>query len=150
WSQGRLAEKAAISRAAVSAIEIGRLVPSVAIALSLAEAFECSVESLFGLGRQPADVEAWAWPPSSDPCRFWRARVNGRRLRFPVENTVAGTLAHDGVWLRGKEQIVRNVHEPETTLVMASCDPLAGLLAMEYERTSGFRLLPLYRSSSAA
>jgi molybdate-binding protein/DNA-binding XRE family transcriptional regulator len=150
WSQGRLSEKAAISRAAVSAIEIGRLVPSVRIALSLAEAFECSVESLFGLDRQLTDEEAWAWPPTSEPCRFWRASVNGRRLRFPVETTVAGTLPHDGVWTRGKGQIVRNVHEPEATLVMASCDPLAGLLAMEYERTCGLRLLPLYRSSSAA
>jgi molybdate-binding protein/DNA-binding XRE family transcriptional regulator len=150
WSQGRLAEKAAISRAAVSAIEIGRLVPSVASALSLANAFECSVESLFGLDRQPSDVEAWAWSPTSDSCRFWRASVGGRCLRFPVENTVAGTLAHDGVWVRGKERSVRPVHAPQTTLVMASCDPLAGLVAMEYERACGFRLLPLYRSSSAA
>jgi molybdate-binding protein/DNA-binding XRE family transcriptional regulator len=150
WSQGRLSEKAAISRAAVSAIEIGRLVPSVASALSLAEAFGCSVESLFGLDRQARDVETWAWPPTSEPCRFWRAIVNGRRLRFPVESTVAGTLPHDGVWARGKARIVREVHKPETTLVMASCDPLAGLLAMEYERACGFRLLPLYRSSSAA
>jgi molybdate-binding protein/transcriptional regulator with XRE-family HTH domain len=150
WSQGQLSERAAISRAAVSAIEIGRLVPSVTSALSLAGAFGCSVENLFGLDRKPADVEAWAWPPAGDSCRFWRANVNGRRLRFPVENTVAGTLPHDGVWVRGKEQVVRKVHEPEATLVMASCDPLAGLLAMEYERTCGFRLLPLYRSSSAA
>jgi len=150
WSQGRLSEKAAISRAAVSAIEIGRLVPSVTSALSLAETFGCSVEDLFGRERQPTDTEAWAWPPTSDPCRFWLATVNGRRLRFPVENTVAGTLPHDGVWTRGKGQIVRNVHTPETTLVMASCDPLSGLLAFEYERTCGLRLLPLYRSSSAA
>jgi molybdate-binding protein/DNA-binding XRE family transcriptional regulator len=150
WSQGRLSEKAAISRAAVSAIEIGRLVPSVTSALSLAGVFGCSVESLFGLDRQPADAEAWAWPLTGDPCHFWLASVNGRRLRFPVENTVAGMLPHDAVWRRGKVQIDRNVHTPEATLVMASCDPLAGLLALEYERACGLRLLPLYRSSSAA
>jgi putative molybdopterin biosynthesis protein len=38
----------------------------------------------------------------------------------------------------------------EKTLVMASCDPAAGLLALTYERATGFRLLPLHRSSREA
>jgi DNA-binding XRE family transcriptional regulator len=42
WSQEQLAENAGISRAAVSAIEIPRLVPSVAAALALARAFHCT------------------------------------------------------------------------------------------------------------
>jgi molybdate-binding protein len=33
---------------------------------------------------------------------------------------------------------------------MASCDPAAGLLATEYERVIGLRLLPLHRSSGEA
>jgi DNA-binding XRE family transcriptional regulator len=48
WSQAQLAELAGISRAAVSAIEQNRLVPSVSTALALAAAFQCSVEDLFG------------------------------------------------------------------------------------------------------
>src|SRR6202030_4317371 len=44
WSQADLAQRAAISRTAVSAIEINRLVPSVAAALALAAAFGCTVE----------------------------------------------------------------------------------------------------------
>ena len=44
WSQAELAERAGISRAAVSAIEGERLSPSVATALALAAIFECSVE----------------------------------------------------------------------------------------------------------
>lgn len=50
WSQAELAERAGISRAAVSAIEGERLSPSVATALVLAAVFECSVEELFGRG----------------------------------------------------------------------------------------------------
>jgi molybdate-binding protein/transcriptional regulator with XRE-family HTH domain len=149
WSQGQLAEEAGISRTAVSAIEISRLVPSVAAAMALAKAFGCSVESLFGRDEPPTEVESWAWSPRSEPCRFWRANVAGRTLRFPLEDTVAGMLPHDGVWSRGRARIVREV-VPEKTLVMASCDPAAGLLASEYERTSGLRLLPLHRSSRNA
>src|SRR5262249_10895464 len=40
--------------------------------------------------------------------------------------------------------------EPATTLVVACCDPAAGLLAAEYARCSGFRLLALHRSSRQA
>ena len=47
WSQADLAQRAGISRAAVSAIEGERLSPSVATALALAAVFECSVEELF-------------------------------------------------------------------------------------------------------
>ncbi len=62
WSQVDLASRAGISRAAVSAIEISRLVPSVAAALSLAAAFGCTVEDLFGEGRAgQADASTWAW-----------------------------------------------------------------------------------------
>jgi molybdate-binding protein len=70
-------------------------------------------------------------------------------LLFPVEDTVAGMLPHDGLWEQGSAQLVREV-QPEKTLVLASCDPAAGLLAQEYERATGFRLLPLRRSSRDA
>jgi molybdate-binding protein/transcriptional regulator with XRE-family HTH domain len=149
WSQDQLSEKAGISRAAVSAIEIRRLVPSVAAALALARVFDCSVEDLFGCDRKSTDPESWVWSPPRDPCRFWRANVGGHDVRIPVENTVAGMLPHDGVWRQGRARIIREAH-PEKTLVMASCDPAAGLLALEYERATGLRLIPLQRSSRAA
>ena len=44
-----LRSRAAISRAGVSAIEMGRLVPSATAVLALAAAFECRVEDLFSL-----------------------------------------------------------------------------------------------------
>ena len=149
WSQDQLASQARISRAAVSAIEIQRLVPSVAAALALAEAFGCHVEDLFGLDQGEPTETAWAWPPTEDPCRYWHARVGGRVLHFPSEPTVAGILPHDGVFQAGKLQPTSDL-KPDRTLVLASCDPAVSLLAVEYERATGFRLLPLHRSSRAA
>jgi molybdate-binding protein/DNA-binding XRE family transcriptional regulator len=149
WSQEDLAQCAGISRAAVSAMEIQRLVPSVATALALARVFGCKVEDLFTVDGSRATEESWAWMPTGEPCRFWRAGVNGGVIRYPVETTVAGMLPHDGIVQDGKTRLTREAN-PEQTLVLASCDPTAGLLASEYERATGFRMLPLLRSSGEA
>ncbi len=146
WSQHELAELSGVSRAGISAIETHRLVPSVSTALALAVAFGCRVEDLFGPESSRADEETWAWLPSDEPRYFWRAGVGGRVIRFPVETTVAGMLPHDGVVRRGKTISARDAN-PDKTLVLASCDPAAGLLALQFERLTGFRLLPLYRNS---
>jgi molybdate-binding protein/DNA-binding XRE family transcriptional regulator len=149
WSQEELAQRSAISRAAVSAIEIHRLVPSVAAALALAKAFACKVEELFDADFGRTIDEPWAWLPTCDPCRFWRASIGSQTVRIPCEATVAGMLPHDGVLNRGETQIFRDMI-PEKTLVLASCDPAASLLASEYDRATGFRLIPLLRSSRDA
>src|SRR5262245_32298441 len=101
WSQAELASRAGISRAAVSAIEVGRLVPSVAAALALAAALHCTVEALFGLTTRAAEDPGWAWPPSQAPCRFWEARVGERLYRYPVEAGPSGVVSHDGVFRDG-------------------------------------------------
>jgi molybdate-binding protein/DNA-binding XRE family transcriptional regulator len=147
WSQEELAQRAGISRAAVSAIEIRRLVPSVAAAIALATTLDCRVEDLFGTGSSEKEQKTWAWQPTQELCRFWHAQVGGRHVLFPVEATVAGVIPHDGICQNGLSKLSGNVL-PENTLVMASCDPAAGLLANEFARTSGFRLLVLHRSSS--
>src|SRR5262245_2031108 len=150
WSQAELAKRAGISRAAVSAIEINRLVPSVAAALSLATAFDCTVEELFGGGPPLSGHDArWAWPPSALPSRYWQARVGERLLLFPAETTVAGGLPHDGVLQEGSFP-PDDSDAASRTLVLACCDPAAGLLATEYARSTGYRLLVLLRSSKKA
>jgi molybdate-binding protein/transcriptional regulator with XRE-family HTH domain len=147
WSQAELAQRAGISRAAVSAIEIERLVPSVAAALALAEAFGCRVDALFSRNGAPGIDPVWAWPAVSEPCRYWHAEVGGRTLLYPVEANGLGVIGHDGVYRRGTiEPSSQNL--PGQTLVMSSCDPAAGLLAAEMARTSRCRLLVLSRSSS--
>lgn len=149
WSQEELARKAGVSRAAVSAIEVERLVPSVAAALSLAAAFKCSVEELFGSTGGEADSEPrWAWGPKGKT-RFWRASVAGRVWLYPVEPTSVGMIGHDGLF--DGERIRTDTESPaDSTLIIATCDPAAGLLASEYARATGFRLIPLVRSSSEA
>lgn len=149
WSQEELARRAGISRTAVSAIETRRLVPSVAAALSLATACGCRVEDLFGDAPAGPSEPAWAWPAATDPCRFWQAEVGGRTWLYPAEAAGFCPAIHDGVWERGRFR--RHVqHAPEQTLVLASCDPAAALLAAEYARGTTFRLLVVPRSSREA
>src|SRR5262245_3784102 len=149
WSQAELARRAGISRAAVSAIEVNRLVPSVTTALALASVLDCTVEDLFGATAPEPTGPQWAWPPDRTPSRYWQARVRGLILHYPVEATAAGVVAHDGVFQNAAFTLSGET-DPATTLVMASCDPAAGVLAAEYARSTGFRLLALQRSSRQA
>jgi molybdate-binding protein/DNA-binding XRE family transcriptional regulator len=147
WSQAELAQRAGISRTAVSAIEGRRLVPSVAAALALAAALDCTVEELFAPQRVAEPGSRWAWPPPALPWRYWQAEVGGKTLLFPVETiSSASGLPHDGlcgVTTRMPEMspVARQ------TLVVACCDPAVGLLANLYARMSGLRLVVISRSS---
>jgi molybdate-binding protein/DNA-binding XRE family transcriptional regulator len=151
WSQEELARLTGLSRAGISAIETGRLVPSTAAALALAAALGCAVESLFRLTgcMKTQDNATWAWPPPKGAFRYWRARIGGRLLRFPVEVSALGLLPHDGSFCDGAFHD-HPVIDPARTLVLACCDPAAGLLAAELARTADLRLIVLPRSSRAA
>src|SRR5262245_28906602 len=149
WSQAELAARAGISRAAVSAIEIERLVPSVAAALALAAALECRVDELFVRAAPDEPGPTWAWPGEAEPCRYWHAELAGRTLMYPVESTAQGVIGHDGISDHGL-LATRSANRPGQTLVMACCDPAAALLAAELARTTSFRLIVLPRSSSQA
>lgn len=150
WSQAELARRSAISRAAVSAIETNRLVPSVTAAIKLAACLERTVEELFGGQERKSDHADWAWNPATASTRYWRAEIGGRLLSFPVEETPLGEIPHDGlVSARGDVRSTPDV-SPSRTLIVACCDPAAGLLAAEYARQTGFRMLVFGRSSGAA
>ncbi len=151
WSQEDLARRAGLSRAGVSAIETDRLVPSCAAALALARALSCRVEDLFHLtgGHREPRGPFWAWPPPSNPCRFWRAEVAGRVLQFPVESTPLGVSPHDGIDRAGTAQDAA-WSDPTDTMILACCDPAVGLLAAELARRAGLRLIALVRSSRDA
>lgn len=142
--------RAGVPRSSVSAIEAGRLTPSVTAALAVAQALECSVEELFGSGdkKTGADV-AWAWEPLLDRDRYWEAEVGGCKWLYPVEALPGSAWAHDG-FCREKVLHERGDWEPTQTLVLAGCDPAAGLLAAEYAAASGFRLLAFTRGGGVA
>ena len=150
WSQEQLARQTGLSRAAISAIETGRVVPSTAAALALAAVFGCRVEDLFSLAvAAKRAAPDWAWPPPSDPCRFWRVAVGARTLLYPAERTFVGTLPVDGSLRAGTHEFYAHA-DPDRTLVIAGCDPAVGLLAAELTRSAGVRLLPFIRSSRPA
>ncbi|HEY2155984.1 MAG TPA: substrate-binding domain-containing protein [Isosphaeraceae bacterium] len=149
WTQDELAKRSGLSRAGVSAIEMGRLVPSASAALALAGALGCRVEDLFRLDQPGAAVSpSWAWPPRREPWRYWKAEVGGRVWLYPAEATPAGVLPHDGIARDGSLADSSDA-DPSATLVIATCDPAVALLA-DALRSSGVRLLPLPRSSRAA
>ena len=134
WSQDELARQSGLSRAGISAIETGRLVPSTGAALALARAFGCTVEDLFRLPRVEAslggDTSDWAWPAPQPSCRYWRAEVDGKTRAYPVEVSPLGLLPHDGLFQDGTFHEHARV-TPEQTLVLACCDPAVGLIAQE-------------------
>lgn len=152
WTQGELAQRAGIPRTSISAIEGGRLTPSVTAALALAAALDCTVEELFITQSLPQPNQGgpeWAWRPRAESCRYWQAEVCGRRWLYPVESLALNALPHDGVWRGGISSEPSPTAAPDT-LVIACCDPAAGLLGGEYARTSGFRMLVLERGGSEA
>ena len=61
-TQAELAERAGITRASVNAIEAGRMVPSIYLALKLARALDVSVAELFSL---PGDESSAGRPAGS-------------------------------------------------------------------------------------
>lgn len=121
-------------------------------ALAVARALECSVEELFGeSGSEGGNAgPAWAWEPRMGSGRYWEAEVGGQRMLYPVEPLAASRgWAHDGVLDEGVPRD-RLATDPRRTLVLAGCDPAAGLLASEYAAASGFRMLVFSRGGSAA
>jgi molybdate-binding protein/transcriptional regulator with XRE-family HTH domain len=149
WSQEQLARRSGLSRAGISAIETDRLIPSAAAALALAAALECRVEDLFRLRGSESRESSWAWSQGREPCRYWKAEVGGCVKLYPAESTALGVVPHDGVYRGGSFQGDLEC-DPERTLVMACCDPAAGLLAAELARAADIRLIALPRSSRTA
>ncbi len=150
WSQEQLARQTGLSRAAISAIETGRVVPSTAAALALARTFGCRVEDLFTIGPAAEGAQpSWAWPPQGTGCRFWRATVGSRTLLYPVERTAVGLLPVDGIARAGSLELHEHA-DANQVLVLAGCDPAIGLLSAEVRRTAGVHMLPLVRSSREA
>jgi molybdate-binding protein len=66
-----------------------------------------------------------------------------------VEALPGSAWAHDGI-CRDKVLHERGDWDASQTLVLAGCDPAAGLLAAEYAAASGFRLLAFSRGGGAA
>jgi putative molybdopterin biosynthesis protein len=139
-TQAEVAERAGVSRTAVTAMEADRLVPSVAAAIAVAGVLGQTVEELFGDRASSELSGVWAWNPQ-DSAGCWRAEVAGRIVSYPAHAAPVISLPPDNL---GEAAL------PGDTLVMACCDPAAGLLASHYAARTGGRLLVIPRSSRQA
>lgn len=147
WTQAELARRSGVSRSGIAAIENGAIVPSVHAALALAGALDCAVEQLFGEDGQ--NTITWAWNPSHDSAAYWEAAFDQKVLAFPMEPLPCSILPPDG-WYDGRSRKPLSPDISNTTLVMASCDPTAGLLAAMMSAKTGIRMLAFHRSSREA
>lgn len=141
-TQAGLAERAGISRSAVTAIEAERLIPSVAAALALAEALGCTVEELFGQSSIRSQTKHWAWEPPAGTAGYWQAEVAGKTVLYPAGSTPMFSAIPD--------HFADTSCSAAETLIMACCDPAAGLQASQFAAMTGLRLLVIPRSSRQA
>lgn len=146
-TQAELAERAGISRSAVTAIEGHQLMTSVSAALSLAAALGTTVEDLFGDSSSEKEAPQWAWEPPSNKSRYWQAEVGGRMLRYPATTSPMLAQLPDNV---GGAVDFGHSTVADETLVIACCDPAATLLASHFQQATGLRLIVLHRSSREA
>lgn len=136
WSQQALADSCGVSRSEISAIEIGRLSPSAETALRLARAFSCAVEDLFWEGDAPRRAAEWAWDHGATG-RYWIADAPAGPRRYPVEPLGLAEFPAD----------LDDASAPGAcTLLLATCDPAAGLLVHALAARQ-VRCLPFTRSS---
>lgn len=148
WSQQELATRSGLSRPAISAIEIGRIVPAVTAALRLAGVFGCPVEELFGIPRSTGGP-SFVWDARNNDDGWWIAEVGGELRLFPFEGLEDFATPIDG---RGVAPVSVDrdlLAKARQTLVIAGCDPAVGFLARQLA-ARGVRVLALRRSSNEA
>ncbi|HNN91549.1 MAG TPA: substrate-binding domain-containing protein [Pseudomonadota bacterium] len=168
-SQSDLAERARLSRQTVNAIETGRSVPALDVALAIATAVAAPVEALF---RRPArrsrpQIEATMIGPAPRLAgtRVALAQIGDRwlsyaltrdRLTQPADGVLRpgrrGRLPGQGN-VQGQVQVDVDVHADlatvRDTVVLAGCAPALGLLAESLNRQPGagrYLWLPLASS----
>jgi putative molybdopterin biosynthesis protein len=128
-SQDALAARLGVSRQFIGALEAGRSLPSIRVAIRLARVLGTTVEALFD-----DDHPAVRWgDPDSPPrpgVRVRWASVDGDVVVFPLRDRRAGTLADGVVGPSGEPEPVQasRMAWAEKTVAIAGCDPALALL----------------------
>jgi putative molybdopterin biosynthesis protein len=131
-SQLVLAERARVTRQSLGAIEAGRSVPSVDLALRIARALDCQVEELFGATSEADRIETEpAFAPATG--RVALAHIAGRWVSLPLEADGL-RLSADGIVTstRAKRALVepvRSLAEARENVIITGCAAALGLLA---------------------
>ena len=153
-SQAALCAKVGLSRQSVHAIESGRALPAVDVALRLARALECRVEELFGSVESETRVAAEPVGKASAG-RVALSHIAGRWLSYSLSTDgiarSADAIAGRSVRGRVDVELLRPAADVRENLVVMGCAPALGLLADRLNaRPSSGRCLWLIRSSTSA
>jgi putative molybdopterin biosynthesis protein len=148
-SQGELAARAGVTRQAISAIESGKAMPTIGVALRLARALGQPVDEIFRLADERPSVtatvigELGSYPPGQ-PVRVQVANIQGRLVARPLTG-LAGTirtlprangLLHGPIDTSGVARValLTDLEQLERTVIAVGCDPAMGLLADHLRR----------------
>jgi molybdate-binding protein/DNA-binding XRE family transcriptional regulator len=156
-TQQELADRVALSRQAVNAIESGGSIPGAEVALRLARALACRVEDLFQLSDAAERLVAdYLGPPPAHPQRVALAWLTNRWLARPLTHLDA---AADGLALpasagQAQVELLAAKESLAGTIFGVGCDPAMGVLSAHLARATaaggGPRLRWFQAGSTAA
>src|SRR5579871_4987194 len=144
-----LARRVHVSRQTIYAIEAGTYVPNTEVALNLARELEVPVDALFSLGTGDpgspeslgAEVLSNSPPVKGQPVRI--CQIGARWVSVPVSASPYYIPEADGIVQQpgtkgGRADLIVFAREEAShkRLVMAGCDPAAGLLSRMVEKIS--------------
>ncbi|MEA2639241.1 MAG: molybdopterin molybdotransferase [Chloroflexota bacterium] len=138
-SQAQLAERAGLTRQAISGIEGGRYVPNTTVALRLARALSCTVEELFLLPRTesapPLELASTSSTSGTPSPRLAVGHVGDRWIGYPLgagwelqpgfqsADLVRASAATD------PGQLLTPLEQLDHTAIVLGCDPSLGILS---------------------
>ena len=157
-SQAELAGRTRLTRQAISAIEAGQYVPNTVVALRLARALHCSVESLFAI--PPDDGRELRIVPhaAERSRRLAVASVGGQWIGHALADAreiQQGFVSADAVLSENRADsqatFVTSSELIERTALLLGCDPSLGIVSAHMARRSpDTRLLWLSAASQSA
>ena len=153
-SQVALAERVSLSRQSIGAIEAGRAIPAVDVALRIARALDCQVEELFGATPEQEHIDTEPASPGMAG-RVALAHLAGRWVSYPLAGDGLRVSA-DGVVTRAQRgkvvvERMRPTSEARENVVLMGCATGLGLLADRLSARPGTgRFLWFARSSTEA
>ncbi len=153
WTQGELADRAAVSRALVGALERGRHVPAADAAIRLARALGTTVERLFDPGSGAPDAAAVAvlggnLPEGALVRAAWVHEALVVGVVDPVSALTSRGAAADGVVVGGRVRLFAGAAVQGA--VIAGCDPVLQIAEGLLERAGASRIVGVPATSGQA